>query len=316
MSGTAPAATEKPAAAAATPPAGAAPAAAATPAPTAAPTALNGTDTTTAAPGPATWPDDWRQRIAGEDPKVLKRMERFSDPGAVWKSYTAMEQKLSSGELKAAPPGADAKPEEIAAWRKDNGIPEKPEGYLDNLPDKLVVGDAEKPLVQVFAAAMHAQNAPPSVVHAAIKSYQQVQQSALADRADKDAQAQSSTEDELRTEWGADYRRNINAVVGWVRSTFGDAADMVLSARLPDGTPLASNPKTIRGMLANALELNPAATVVPGAGQSAGKGIDERIAEIDKMMKTDMKAYRADPKVRQEYRDLLDAKERMKGRAA
>lgn len=265
---------------------------------------------------PATWPDDWRQKLGGEDEKTLKRLARFDSPGAVWKSYQALEQKLSSGEVKRAAPAADAKPEEVAAWRKENGIPETVDGYLEKLPNGLVIGEADKELVKVFMADMHGQNAAPAVVHAALQSYYKVQEVVQAEQAEADAAANKAGEDELRVAWGGDYRRNLNAVVGWIKTSFGDAADQVMAARLPDGTPLASNPAIIRGMLATAMDVNPAATVVPGAGASAGKGIEERIDEINTMMRTNRREYDRSEKIQAEYRQLIDARERQKSRAA
>ncbi len=265
----------------------------------------------------ANWPDDWRARLAGGDEKALKRLERFADPSAVWKSFREAEGKLSSGKVQTAkPPAADAPAEELAAWRKDNGIPEAPADYLKNLPDGLVIGKADKPQMEQFAADMHARHASPEVVHAAIASYYAMRETAAAEAAGRDAQAMRTTEDELRADWGADYRRNVNAIVGWLDTADADVKGALMNARGPDGTPVMSMPKVLRWLHAQALDINPAATIVPGAGANAGKGIEDRIGEIETVMRKDNARYVKDAGMQRELLDLYAARDRMKQKAA
>src|SRR5688572_23894721 len=96
---------------------------------------------------PADWPADWRQKLAGEDKKTLERLGRMASPADLLKSYRALEQKISAGELKKGLP-ENATPEQVAEWRREQGLPEKPEGYLENLslPDGVVLGEADKPM--------------------------------------------------------------------------------------------------------------------------------------------------------------------------
>ena len=67
-----------------------------------APTLISGAQSPAAAPAapaPAPVADDWRAKLSGGDAKELERLKRFTDEAAVWKSYRALEQKMSSGEL-------------------------------------------------------------------------------------------------------------------------------------------------------------------------------------------------------------------------
>lgn len=278
--------------------------------------ATTGADPKAAAP--ATWPEDWRKQLAGEDAATLKRMERFGSPADVWKSYRALEQRVSSGELKAVKPepAADAKPEDVAAWRKEMGIPEKVDGYLEGLPDGVTIGERDKPLINTFVGKMHELHAPPKIVHGALQAYYQVQQQVLEEMAERDVTTRQSAEDTLRAEWGNDYRGNINAVGGLLRAQFGDMTDNILNARTPDGVALFNQPDIVKGLLSIAKEMNPAATIVPGAAGNPGKGIDDRIAEIEGVMRKDRRAYDKNEKMQAELRDLYDARERIQRRAA
>jgi hypothetical protein len=316
MSEQTPAPAPDPSATPAKPAADPAAAPASTPATPAAPATVLGSDPAAdpAKPTPATWPDDWRTRLAGGDDKALKRLERFADPGALAKSLMAAEARIRSGELKPTL-AADAKPEEVAAWRAENGIPDKPEGYLE----KLDLADAEKPLVSAFAEAMHKQNASPAVVKSAIEVYQQIQRQQAESRAEADVAAQQGVEDTLRQEWGGNYRGEVNAINGLLDQAPKGVKEAMLSARGPDGSLLLNNVDAVRWLSAMAREINPASTVVPGAGANAGKAIEERLGEIQKMMGDRKSAYWRGPesaKLQAEFRDLVSAQERMKSRAA
>jgi hypothetical protein len=277
-------------------------------------TVLTGTDDKGAA-APPTWPEDWRTKAAGDDAKLAKRLERFADPTALAKSLAAAEAKIHSGVVKEKPPAADAKPEDVAAWRKDNGIPAEASGYLEKLPDGVVIGDADKPLMEKFVADMHGANAEPALVHKAIASYYKIQADVAATRAEADIRTMKAAQDALNADWGPDYRRNINALVGFLDTGGDDVREGVMNARLPDGTPIMNNPAVVKFLLGAAMEINPAATVVPGAGASAGRGIDERIDGIVKMMGDPKSDYWKNEKVQQEYRDLIVAREKMQARA-
>ena len=279
-------------------------------------TVLNGGGKDTPAPAaPATWPDDWRQKMAGGDERLLKRLERMADPTLIPKAWLESERKLSATRPQA-PPAADAPPEEIAAYREANGIPKEPAGYLKDLPDGLVIGKADKPLMEKFVADMHGQNAPAGIVHSAIASYYRLQEEQAAERAGMDARAHDTATTELKASWGGDYTRNINALNGWLDTAGAEVKHVIANARGPDGTPLFSNPAAVRWFTAQMLEANPLATIVPAAGGNAGKGVEERMAEIRKVMRTDRAAYDKDPKLQAEFLELTRALERVKQKAA
>lgn len=268
---------------------------------------------------PASWPGDWREKMAAGDEKVLNRLKRFQSPEAVWKSYGELEGKLSSGQIKRAAPAADASPEDVAAWRKEQGLPEKPEDYLKALPEGLVIGDKDKKMVGDFLSVAHDKNASPESVGAMLDWFYKNQESLAADRREQDLQIQRTGEDELRAEWGPEFRRNVNMVNSYLDEVGSpELKDLIWGGRLGDGTPLGSSPAFLRLMLGAAMEANPAATVVPGAAGIAGKSIDDEIANIEaEMRKPGGGEYYKGPKAQQmqaRYRDLIDAKTKLASR--
>jgi len=83
---------------------------------------------------------DWRQTIAGEDEKFKSQLDRFKSPAEFGNAFREAQQKIRSGQFKDPLP-ADADEKSIQAYREQHGIPGSSEGYLENLPEGLVVGE-------------------------------------------------------------------------------------------------------------------------------------------------------------------------------
>src|SRR3990167_6153475 len=142
------------------------------------------------------WPEEWRQKaaehISAGDKKLiekeLRRLEKISDPSALYASYRAMENTWASRNFVRLP-GKDAKPEEVAEYHKALGVPDTPEGYFKDLKldNGLILGETDKPIADAFANAVHKAGAPPSVVKAGIEWYlkHDEEQAAALDEADE-----------------------------------------------------------------------------------------------------------------------------------
>jgi len=267
------------------------------------------------APEPFKLPDDfdWRTHFTGGDEKLLKLAGRYQSPKAMVEALGQLRSKLSSGKV-IEPLGEDSTDEEKAAYRKALDIPDSADAYLEKLPDGIVVGDDDKPAVDKFVAAMHEANAPRAVTSAALKAYYDIVDAQAADQLNAVSTAKKTCEDALREEWEqpGEYRRNENILVNYVSSlpeAVRDAFDKGLDA---DGIPLGFNPAVRKWLVARALEDNPIATVVPGAGANQADAIVDEIAKIDKMMRENRSAYNKDEKMQARYRELLTARERLK----
>lgn len=258
------------------------------------------------------WPETWRAQIAGEDEKQLERLGRFTDPGALAKSYFEMEKKLSSTPLKTEFP-ADGSEDEQAAWRESNGVPKEPAGYFENLPEGVEVSDDDRAGIERLAEKMHGANASPAQVHAAMGTFYEIMDDMKAERAEQDIKAQKDTEDALNQLWGGEYRRNINDLNAWLGAGGDEIKTAVLASRLPDGTPLGSNPDFIKWMVGQMREINPIVTVPGLGGGDPAAALDAEIASIENTMRTDRPAYNADKKMQARYLELLDARDKHKG---
>lgn len=268
--------------------------------------------------GPKSVPfgEKWRETLAGEDQDALKTLGRFPDPQGLWKSYSELRSKLSKGELRANVPFPEkGTVEEQTAWRKERGIPEKPEAYDTNLGDGLVIGDEDKPFVESYLQAAHANNVPADVAKANLKWYfgtyiPQVEQA----RGEEDVEYRAEAQETLRERWGPDYKRNVEAVKALVMQAPEALRERFWGGRLADGKALGDDPDVLQWLAGIALELNPATAMTGHTGADTTANIDGRIKQIEETMRKDRSAYNKDARMQEEYRNLIDARERLQSR--
>lgn len=287
-----------------------APAAVETAAP-AAPTATV-TDKGPATAAPANWPDDWRQKIAGDDAKALERLGRFASPADVFKAHEEAQARISKGIKPAAKPGPDAKPEEWAEYRKATGIPEEVGDYVKAiaLPDKREIGDADKPMVEAFSRRALAAGIAPSDMSALIDEYYLMQEEQAAAREEKDAELRISATNELRQEWGGEYKANVAALRPYFEGVDGELFNNLMAGRLADGSKIGDHPGVIRFFVAKALAENPTATLVPAGGAQLDT-IENEIATLEKRMGADRDAWFKDEKAQGRLQKLYAARDKL-----
>jgi len=286
----------------------AAPAAAATdpkaaPAAGSAPAAAGAAPAADPAPAPSkgVWPEDWITRMAKGNEDVAKQLKRYASPEAFADAHVNLRRKMDSGELKSVLP-KDAKPEDVAAWRKEHGIPEKPDAY-DLAGVEIPEGD--KPFVSAVIAKMHGANATPEAVRTAVQAYYEENQRLVQERLAKDDEESQAGIDALNQEWGGTYRRNMNLVKG-ILSKFPESVRAAIEqARDADGKLLFNQPDVMRGFLALALESNPAGIVVPAAGGDIGKTALEEYRDIQTYMREKRADYNKDTAKQTRFRELI-----------
>ena len=263
---------------------------------------------------PATWPEDWRNRFAGSNEDDVKRLNRFKDPANVWKSYRALEQRISSGEYKRSRPDPTDE-EAMTAWRQEMGLPESHEGYLEGLeiPEEL------HPTAEIYAKEVFENGGDKDEFDRGMTSYMKYRQEALEHREQADKEYRALAEDDLRSRWGPEYRANLNAMHG-LFETYGseDAREALFSARTADGNILGDNPEIIDFLVGVAREINPFGTVVPISPEGRSEALDSEIRALEAEM-NDTKGrapdgYWNNPAKQEKYRQLIEMKERQESR--
>lgn len=244
---------------------------------------------------------DWRRGIAGDDDKYYADLQRFKSPTEYGNSFREAQQTIRSGNLKAALQ-ENATEDDIKAYREANGIPMEASGYTENLPDGLVLGDADKQIFEGFAEKLHSINAPPEIAHAALEWYNGFAEEQQAQLAELDAQGLVESERELRGTWGADFTANKNLIEGWLKSTFGEAAkDAFMNGRDGEGNAWLNNPDILKGLAEVARKGNPVLELA-GDTTTAQQTLNDEIAEHEKFMREH----------RTEYNNDVERQERLK----
>lgn len=262
---------------------------------------------------PADFPEDWRTKLAANDPKELARLERFGSPADVYKAYRALEQKMSSGLLKEPLP-KDATPEQLTQFRKDNGIPETPDKYDLTLPGGLIIGEQDKPLVNEFLKEMHTANASPEHVKSALAAYYKIVQNQKVQVAEQDSGFRSESESALRSEWGGDFKKNVGMVSTLLETAPPGVKDKILGGRTAEGKLIGDDPAVLKFLAGVSREINPAATVVPNAGYNAPTAIADEIKDLTRQMGNRASDYWSKdkgPALQQRYRDLVTVQEKI-----
>lgn len=267
------------------------------------------------------WDANWREKWADKDDRKLNWSKRYTSPSAMLDAAWSAQQKISSGELKAPLP-KDATPEQITAYRKDNGIPETAAGYFEKLPDGVKLDDADRAMLAPYTEIMHKHNLSPEAAGEFLAARAKVLDDLMGRQLENDKTLRVQVEDELRKEWGAEYRSNVNNIHSLFAGAPEEVRDSILSARGPDGVALFNNAKTMQYFAQLARQMNPFGVMVGSDGGALDqKGVEARIAELGgpKFMGNSNSEYWKGPnadKLQKEYRDLIDARDRMKQRAA
>ena len=236
----------------------------------------------------ADWPDDWREKMARGDEKLMKRLERFASPDKVLNSWLAAEQKISSGEYKKEV-DANASPEELAAYRQEHGIPESPDGY--KLPEGHDWNEEDQRMFGKIFESMHGANATQEQINALASGYNELVQEIMSDRKQADREFIQQQEDILRARLGDDYRNKLNIyerALEHPESPIPQAIrEKLQGARYEDGSQIVNDAEFATWVIEMGLD-----TWGEGAmrtGEAAT--IQTRVNEIQQIMRTDFDRY-------------------------
>lgn len=253
------------------------------------------------------------KRWAGDDKAKLNSL-RYKSLDDTFKALVEAKQRIRDGSVKK-PLGENATPEEVAEYRAANGIPETHEDYLKDLPDGLVIGDADKPIFDSVMKRLHAKNADPAIAKDLVSWYYQHQQEREAAEFEANENARTVTEDTLTQEWGAEFTANKNIIANIVAGMpkelvgEGDEPGPLFTAQLPDGTQLMNHPAMLRALAELGRKVH-SPTTLTTQGDPQGKSIDDRIAELQKMAGDHNGPYWKGPQAAGFQAELLDLNRR------
>lgn len=301
------------------------PAPAPSPAPSAGTTLLGGTGGTggtapTPSPAPAAsgwtkddsgaFADGWFSRLDGElkDNASLKVIGSVSD---LAKAYVETK-RLVGTKLEA--PNEKSTPEQIAAWRKTVGAPEKPEGYLgekgtirpDAIPESMWDKNNEKALLDVA----HKHHLSQAALNDILGVYAQQVDGSVKGLAAAEAEHLKKESAALQQAWGSEFETNLGLAQRVAQTVGLD----------PLTHPIFTSAEVVQAF-AKLGKMFSETSLVPGeTSSSAAGGVASRISEITdpKSTATIAREYRGEfgPERQQQaaevYRDLLKAQQQTK----
>ncbi|MBV8473753.1 MAG: hypothetical protein JO107_14180 [Hyphomicrobiales bacterium] len=269
-------------------------------------------------PAPATWPENWREQMAGDNKKAQERAKRFNSPNDILNSYLALEGKLSGGEFTKKLPSHPTEAE-LAEYRKANGIPDKPEGYDTSLGNGIVWGEADKPLLESWTKHAHDNNFSADVVKKGLEWYAREQEAIVERLVETDMANYQAGTAALQAEWGPQFKSNLNSAKAML-DAYPGVWDSIMGSRDGAGMRNGDNPAVLKALAAIAKELNPFAAVAPTTpGQTPEQSIAGRLKELNGMMGDRSSAYWRGAQsnaLQAEYRELIDQQTKLAARNA
>ena len=179
-----------------------------------------------------TFSEGWRDKL----PVELRSEASLATIGSVdalAKGFIETK-KLVGKKLEA--PGSDATPEQLTAWRKTVGAPDKPEGYYndslksyrpESVPETMWDAESEKK----FLAVAHKHSLPPAAVKEIMDYYGGSLAAGVAKMEADGAAQQVAEKANLQKAWGADYDAN-SALALRVAQTVGlDGKEFIRDAQ-------------------------------------------------------------------------------------
>ena len=251
---------------------------------------------------------DWRDEFAGDDKALRAQIDRYATPADFGQGHMSAVNRIQQGFRQPTLPD-NATDEDRVAFRKEMGVPDEASGYIESMPEGLVIGDDDKQGFDSLAAFMHEQNATPEQFHNIAGWYNEYQEKQQAEVADEINQYNATSEDTLRKEWGTDYRANMNVGLNFIEQNMSEeAVDNLSGAVGGDGMPLLSNPAFLNFLATQGRQINPISQVISGAGAGVETLADE-IKDIEAKIGSD--AYDDDAQAR--LLVLYEAQEKHEG---
>lgn len=195
---------------------------------------------------PATPPatTSWRDGIADTEHKKLA--ERYDTPASLTKALSEL-QKWQGGAIKM--PAADAKPEELAAFREKLGWPKEAKDYEFARPAHLdeAAFNAEpmKAAVGKYAAAFHKAGLSKAQVSDVMAAHWAMDAESRTATVTADKQFADKADADLRKSWGADYDKNRAAANRAASHFFADKLKDAQQLETKAGRFLLDDPRMV-----------------------------------------------------------------------
>jgi hypothetical protein len=261
------------------------------------------------------WGDDWRSKLAGGDEKKADRLKRYTTPDAVVDALIHVQNRISAGELRSILP-KNATEEQLKKWREENGIPESPDKYDLKLSDDLVLDEAEMPNLKSFLEIAHKKGMDNTTVKELAKWHFDWVDAVNKQMIEQDRATALDVTGELRQSWGQDYQENMNRIHGLLDMAPAAVRENLMNGRMADGTLIGNSPAVLSWLADRARAEDPSGTLLGTKGGDTLQTVEDRIKQIEEMIRTNRREYNRNVEVQKELRDLYESRATLQRRGA
>jgi hypothetical protein len=222
--------------------------------------------------------DDWRSGITDE--KLRDHAGRFTTVQDLAKAHLDLRSQLAKAIV---PPGKDAKPEQIAAYRKSMGIPETADGYEFPAPaEGEELTDEMKEQQAGWRERFHSLNLPAETAKALVQMVTEDAAATMAKEVEADKQFADTTEAAMKEKWGTDYDRNTEAAkraITTLAERAGLDVEQLSQKELKNGRFLFDDPDLRQLMAPIGLEMQEG-NLGPALTEGERDSIQERLTAV------------------------------------
>lgn len=221
---------------------------------------------------------DWREQIKDDDAK--KFAESSTDVTHLVKRALDMRSKLSNAIIR---PGKNASPEEVSAYRKALGIPEKHEEYeFPELPAEKLTPEVKESRA-AWAKRFHDLSIPKETAKTLLQLVGDDSTKFKEAQVQADKEFAQQSEAALRSEWkGDEYDKNknlANRAFSELASRAGIPVDVLSKLETKDGRFLMDRPELVKLFAVVGREMAEG-TLGPTLTESEAETIDGQIKDL------------------------------------
>jgi hypothetical protein len=263
-----------------------------------------------------TLPEDWRGQMASQfelDDKQAKMLERFPTYDKFVHSFFEKDQLIREGKHKSGLP-ENPTDEDIAEYRAANGLPESADQYQLTLDQGLVLDESDTRILEPVKEVAFKHNISPAALSDLTNAMLKGRETEFESELHQHGIDQQQATRQLKEVWGADYKVNLNVVMGMYSKLPESVRESFMKAQLPDGRMLFNSPEFLVWSAEVAREIDPVGTVV--GANSDPSALASEIEKIESTMRSDPDAYWKDPAMQKRYEELLEAQDRYEKKSA
>jgi len=190
---------------------------------------------------------DWRTSIEDED--LRKHAERFQNIEDLVRANVDSRKLLSKAII---PPRKNAKEEDIAAYRKATGVPDRIEDYPFDVPEgvepELFEADVVKDRLKVVAEAAHAANVSSEGFKAIIDAYFASEVAQMEEQKKADEKFAEESVAVNKDKWGPNYDRELEYAKRGLEFAPDEDLEALREIKLADDKFLMDHPAMVRYM--------------------------------------------------------------------